>query len=111
MCDMSGKNDDKRRDIIHYYGDERGDISVDDEIRGFWSQETSQYPPSNHGETVDGDWRCGYRYQNGHYSSHNPCSHGKLLRISVASHRDNESRHDNETCDSRGDNGRCGIMS
>ena len=49
--------------------------------------------------------------QTSHYYSHITGDHGILMCLSGASHHDYEILHDNETGDSRGDDGRCGIRS
>ena len=60
---MSGDDGDERLDISgEYDDDDRGNISVHDGRHGFMSQETSHYSSRNHGESVDGDCRGGYRY-------------------------------------------------
>ena len=81
---MIVKNGDERQDVSNDDGDNRVDISVDDGRRGYRYQETIHSYSNNHGETVDGDLRCGYRSHTSHSSSHNPCDHGRLLCLSIA---------------------------
>ena len=52
-------------DVI-FHGDKRGDISVDDGIPGFGSQEISHSSFHNWVESVDGDGKSGYRYHTIH---------------------------------------------
>ena len=108
---MRGNDGNERRDIISGDGDKGCDISVEYGRCGSRSQKTSHYYSRNHGETVDGDLRGGYRYQTSHSSSHNPVDHGKLLHLSVASNIVHESLNDNGICGSRGDDVRHGIIS
>ena len=68
--DMSGNDGDERRDISGDDGENMGSISVYDGRHGFKSQETRHSYSHNCEETVDGDWRGGYRYNTIHYSSH-----------------------------------------
>ena len=82
---MSGNDGGERRDISDYDGDDRGDdISVDNGIHIFRSQETSHSYSLNCGETVHVDWIGGYMYHTSHYSYHNPVDHGILLNLYVS---------------------------
>ena len=51
-----------------------------------------------------------YRYQTRNYSSHNPVDNGILFHLSVAYRHVNRSIHDKKIVDSRGDDGKFGIM-
>ena len=59
--DISGYDDDIRRYISRYDGYERCDKSVDDGRLGSRSKDTRHSSSRNIVETVDVDWRCGYR--------------------------------------------------
>ena len=80
---MSGNYGDEKQCIIGDYGDDRGDISVYDGRSGFRYQETSHSSSRNCGESVDGDFRCGYRYQGIHSSYHNLGDHSRLFFLLV----------------------------
>ena len=58
------------------------------------------------GETVGGDGRDGYRSHTGHSYSHIPGDHGRLLLIPGSYSHLDDSIHDNERGDSRGDGAR-----
>ena len=87
-------------------GGKSGDISVDNNRHGFRSQYIHHSYSRNRVETVDDDWRGGYRSHTSHFSSHKPRYHDRLRHLSVASCHVHESIHDNERGDSRGGNER-----
>ena len=89
----------------------RGDIRVDYERRGSRYKDTSHFSSRKIGLTDGGNWRGGYRSQTIHSSSNNLDYHGRLLRIPGSSRRVDDSLHENERGDSRGDGERRIIWS
>ena len=86
---------DERGGISVYVGGDSGDIigddcdwrfniSGDDGRRCFCSEDSSLYSFHNFVESVGVYGIVGYRSQTIHYSSNNPCDHGRLLRLSVS---------------------------
>ena len=53
-------------------------------------------------ETVDVDWRGGYRSQTSHYYSHNPGDNDILLRVYLGYRHVNDRLHNEVRGDSRG---------
>ena len=74
----------------------RGYIIVDYGRREYRSKETRQFSACNIVETVGGDCRGGYMFQNSHYSSRNPVYHSRLLHIPGASSNADNILHENE---------------